>query len=75
VSGSEPAAAALPAFGPSAMFCRVNENTMTKMTLTKKEPPEWLLAFRKPIDNNTCGKGFDCFPPAAIALIAATQRR
>jgi hypothetical protein len=48
---------------------------MTKMTLTKKGPPEWLLAFRKQIDDNTCGKGFDCFPPAAIALIAATQRR
>jgi hypothetical protein len=30
------------------------------MTFTKKEPPEWLLAFWKEIDDKTFGKGLDC---------------
>ena len=29
--------------------------------MTKTEPPEWLLAFWKEIDDKTFGKGFDCF--------------
>jgi len=42
------------------------ENTMTTMTFTKKEPPQWLLAFWKEIDDKTFGKGFDCFTKDAI---------
>jgi len=33
----------------------------TTRTMTKTEPPEWLLAFWKEIDDKTFGKGFDCF--------------
>src|SRR5262249_36495664 len=29
-------------------------------TMTKTEPPKWLLAFWKEIDDKTFGKGFDC---------------
>ncbi|MGZ2383391.1 nuclear transport factor 2 family protein [Rhizobium brockwellii] len=33
---------------------------MTTMNFTKREPPEWLLAFWKEIDDKTFGGGFDC---------------
>ena len=32
----------------------------------KTEPPEWLLAFWKEIDDKTFGKGFDCFAEDAV---------
>ena len=28
--------------------------------MTKTEPPKWLLAFSKEIDDKTFGRGFDC---------------
>ena len=34
---------------------------VTSRTMTKTEPPAWLLAFWKEIDNKTFGRGFDCF--------------
>jgi len=34
---------------------------MTSVTFTKTEPPEWLLAMWKEIDDKTWGAGFDCF--------------
>jgi hypothetical protein len=46
------------------------ENTMT---FTKKEPPEWLLAFWKEIDDKTFGKGFDCFTKDAIGNLGVAD--
>jgi hypothetical protein len=37
------------------------EKEATTRTMTKTEPPQWLLAFCKEIDDKTFGKGFDCF--------------
>jgi hypothetical protein len=37
------------------------EKEVTTRTMTKTEPPKWLLAFWKEIDDKTFGKGFDCF--------------
>src|ERR1700730_13073942 len=51
-----------------------SENTMTTMTFTKKEPPDWLLAFWKEIDDKTFGKGFDCFTKDAIGNIGVADR-
>jgi hypothetical protein len=48
------------------------ENTMTT-TFIKKEPPEWLLAFWKEIDDKTFGKGFDCFTKDAIANLGVAD--
>ena len=36
------------------------EKEATTRTMTKTEPPKWLLAFWKEIDDKTFGKGFDC---------------
>jgi hypothetical protein len=47
-------------------------NTMS-MTFTKKEPPEWLLAFWKEIDDKTFGKGFDCFAKDAIGNLGVAD--
>jgi hypothetical protein len=49
------------------------ENTMTTMTFTKKEPPQWLLAFWKEIDDKTFGKGFDCFTKDAIGNLGVAD--
>jgi len=42
------------------------EKEVTTRTMTKTEPPQWLLAFWKEIDGKTFGKGFDCFTEDAI---------
>lgn len=42
------------------------EKEVTTRTMTKMEPPQWLLAFWKEIDDKTFGKGFDCFTEDAI---------
>ncbi len=34
---------------------------MMMVNFTKQPAPDWLLAFRKEIDDKTFGKGFDCF--------------
>ncbi len=49
------------------------EIPMTTMTFTKKEPPEWLLAFWKEIDDKTFGKGFDCFTKDAIGNLGVAD--
>jgi hypothetical protein len=36
-------------------------------TFTKTDPPQWLLAFWKEIDDKTWGAGFDCFTSDAQA--------
>ncbi len=46
---------------------------MTALTFTKKEAPEWLLAFWKEIDDKTFGDGFDCFAEDAICRLGVAQ--
>jgi hypothetical protein len=65
---SLPTAAALP--GPRTL--QSEDNAMT-VTFTKKEPPEWLLAFWKEIDDKTFGKGFDCFTKDAVGNLGVAD--
>jgi hypothetical protein len=65
----QPAAIALP----NTQTLPSTENTMTTVTFTKKEPPEWLLAFWKEIDDKTFGKGFDCFTKDAIGNLGVAD--
>ncbi|MGH6716653.1 MAG: hypothetical protein ACREDC_10750, partial [Bradyrhizobium sp.] len=37
-----------------------------KVIFTRTNPPDWLLAMWKEIDDKTFGKGFDCFREDAI---------
>jgi hypothetical protein len=57
---------------PDTQTRSATENTMT-MTFIKKEPPEWLLAFWKEVDDKTFGKGFDCFTKDAIANLGVAD--
>jgi hypothetical protein len=47
--------------------------SMTKLTFTKTEAPEWLLAFWKEIDDKTFGKGFDCFAEDATCNLGVAD--
>jgi SnoaL-like domain len=44
-------------------------------TFTRMEPPPWLLAFWKEIDDKTWGKGFDCFAEDAVAHLGVSDWR
>ncbi|MGA7325479.1 MAG: nuclear transport factor 2 family protein [Rhodomicrobium sp.] len=46
---------------------------MTTITFTKTNPPEWLLAFWKEIDDKTFGKGFDCFAANAVCNLGVAD--
>jgi hypothetical protein len=46
---------------------------MTTLTMTKTEPPEWLLAFWKEIDDKTFGAGFDCFVKDATCRLGVAE--
>jgi hypothetical protein len=46
---------------------------MTQQMFTKREAPEWLLAFWKEIDDKTFGKGFDCFVEDAICCLGVAE--
>jgi hypothetical protein len=43
------------------------------ITFTKTEPPEWLLAFWKEIDDKTFGQGFDCFAENAVCNLGVAD--
>ena len=58
---------------PEAQTQTSKENIMTTVTFTKKEPPEWLLAFWKEIDDKTFGKGFACFTQDAIGNLGVAD--
>ena len=45
----------------------------TASTLTKAEPPAWLMAMWKEIDNKTWGKGFDCFAENAVCNLGTAD--
>jgi len=49
------------------------EKEVTTRTMTKTEPPQWLLAFWKEIDDKAFGKGFDCFTEDAICNLGVAD--
>jgi hypothetical protein len=49
------------------------ETTMSTITFTKTEPPAWLLAMRKEIDDKTFGQGFDCFAEDAVSNLGVAD--
>jgi hypothetical protein len=46
---------------------------MTTMTVSRKDPPQWLLDFWREIDDKTFGKGFDCFAHDAVCNIGVAD--
>ena len=46
---------------------------MSTITFTKTEPPAWLLAMWKEIDDKTFGQGFDCFAEDAICNLGVAD--
>jgi hypothetical protein len=52
---------------------RQEEKEATTRTVTKMEPPEWLLAFWKEIDDKTFGEGFNCFTEDAICNLGVAD--
>jgi len=52
---------------------RHEEKDVTTRTMTKTEPPQWLLAFWKEIDDKTFGQGFDCFTEDAICSLGVAD--
>jgi hypothetical protein len=46
---------------------------MSTITFAKTEPPAWLLAMWKEIDDKTFGKGFDCFAEDAICNLGVAD--
>jgi hypothetical protein len=48
-------------------------NTNITKTFTKTEPPAWLLAFWKDLDDKTFGPGFDCFVEDATARLGIAE--
>jgi hypothetical protein len=51
----------------------LQESRMTTLTFTKKDTPEWLLAFWKEIDDKTFGEGFDCFAEDATCRLGVAE--
>lgn len=49
------------------------ENQMTTMTFVKTDPPDWLLAFWREIDEKTWGKGFECFVEDATCQLGVAE--
>ncbi len=46
---------------------------MTRLTMAKTDPPAWLLAFWKEIDDKTFGAGFDCFSEDATCRLGVAE--
>jgi hypothetical protein len=46
---------------------------MTTLTITKTNPPEWLLAFWNQIDDKTFGKGFNCLVEDATCRLGVAE--
>jgi hypothetical protein len=45
----------------------------TSIIFTKTEPPAWLLAFWREIDNKTWGEGFNCFAEDAVCNLGVAE--
>ena len=48
---------------------------MSTITFTKMDPPAWLLAMWKEIDDKTFGAGFDCFSEDAVCNLGVADWR
>ena len=46
---------------------------MDSLTFTRTDPPAWLLAMWKEIDDKTFGKGFDCFAENAVCNLGVAD--
>jgi hypothetical protein len=46
---------------------------MSSVTFTRTEPPGWLLAMWKEIDDKTFGAGFDCFAEDAVCNLGVAD--
>lgn len=46
---------------------------MTQATFTRTEPPEWLLAFWREIDDKSWGAGFDCLAEDAVCNLGVAD--
>lgn len=46
---------------------------LSVISMTQTEPPEWLLAFWKEIDDKTFGAGFDCLAEDAICRLGIAE--
>ena len=46
---------------------------MTATTFTRTDPPAWLLAMWKEIDDKTFGAGFDCFAEDAVCNLGVAD--
>jgi hypothetical protein len=57
----------------SANPLQTKEADMQSITFTKTQPPGWLPAFWKEIDDKTWGKGFDCFAENATANLGVSD--
>jgi hypothetical protein len=66
---------AIAAPGPPQNICPnpTKERPMTQITFTKTEPPAWLMAFWREIDNKTWGRGFDCFADDAVCNLGVAD--
>ena len=73
------AALALAALAPAAIAASnpqpTGNPTMTQVTFTKMDPPAWLLAFWREIDDKTWGAGFDCFADDAVCNLGVADWR
>jgi hypothetical protein len=58
-----------------AAIHNTKEYDMTTITFTETEPPQWLLAMWKEIDDKTFGKGFDCFAENAVCNLGVADWR
>ncbi|TGX55760.1 nuclear transport factor 2 family protein [Sphingomonas gei] len=52
---------------------RRTRSDRTQVTFTKRDPPAWLLAFWKEIDDKTWGRGFDCLAEDAICNLGVAD--
>ena len=76
IIGNSANTAGCTVFSTQTLASKVNTMTMTlTLTLTKIEPPDWLLAFWKEIDDKTFGTGFDCFTKDAIGNLGVADWR
>jgi hypothetical protein len=49
------------------------EDDVTTSIFTKTNPPDWLLAMWKEIDDKTFGEGFDCFAEDAVCNLGVAD--
>jgi hypothetical protein len=78
VAENEGLLAILPLLPPLNCCLRIwtatpQENDMTTVTFTKMQPPDWLMAFWREIDDKSFGKGFDCLAKDAVCNLGVAD--